>query len=44
MDRIKACGNAVVPQVAQFIGRRIKEVMTTAGDFHSNETQNNNFA
>lgn len=27
MDRIKACGNAVVPQVAQFIARRIKEVM-----------------
>jgi len=26
MDRIKCCGNAVVPQVAQFIARRIKEV------------------
>ena len=25
MDRIKCCGNAVVPQVAQFIARRIKE-------------------
>lgn len=26
MDRIKCCGNAVVPQVAQFIARRIKEM------------------
>jgi len=26
MDRIKCCGNAVVPQVAQFIARRIKEI------------------
>jgi DNA (cytosine-5)-methyltransferase 1 len=25
MDRIKACGNAVVPQVAEWIGRRIVE-------------------
>jgi DNA (cytosine-5)-methyltransferase 1 len=25
MDRIKCCGNAVVPQVAQFIAERIKE-------------------
>lgn len=26
MDRIKCCGNAVVPQVAHFIARRIKEI------------------
>ncbi len=26
MERIKCCGNAVVPQVAQFIARRIKEI------------------
>ena len=26
MDRIKCCGNAVVPQVAQFIARRIREI------------------
>ena len=26
MGRIKCCGNAVVPQVAQFIARRIKEI------------------
>lgn len=26
MERIKCCGNAVVPQVAQFIARRIREI------------------
>ena len=28
VDRIKCCGNAVVPQVAQFIAKRIKEIET----------------
>jgi len=32
MDRIKGCGNAVVPQVGQFIARRIKEVMNVGKD------------
>jgi hypothetical protein len=27
MDRIGCCGNAVVPQVAQFIARRLKEII-----------------
>lgn len=29
MDRIRACGNAVVPQVAEYVGRRIMEAFNS---------------
>lgn len=32
MDRIGCCGNAVVPQVSQFIAKRIKEILATTGE------------